>query len=53
MFTSFKSMRQEPIASAVYRQNIGAVQVEDIWRKSGARETKAFPMNEYSGAGES
>jgi hypothetical protein len=52
-FDSLSSMRHEPMASAVYLQNTGAVQVEDKRRQRGARETRAFPMNENSGGGES
>jgi hypothetical protein len=47
------SIRHEPMASAVYRQNIGTVEVEDKRRASGASENKALPMKEYSGGGES
>ena len=46
VFMTFNSIRQEPIASAVYLQKIGAIQVDDILRDKGARETKAFPMKE-------
>jgi hypothetical protein len=47
------SIRQDPMASAVYRQNIGTVDVEESRRERGARDISAFPMNEYSGGGES
>lgn len=49
----FMSIRHEPIASAVYRQNIGTVEFEDSRRPSGASDIKALPMKEYSGGGES
>lgn len=49
--TTFMSMRQDPIASAVYLQKIGAVHVEDIRRDNGAKDTSAFPIKEYSGGG--
>lgn len=51
--TNFISTRQEPIASAVYRQNIGTVEVQDNLRETGANEIRALPMKEYSGGGES
>lgn len=51
--TIFMSTRQEPIASDVYRQKIGTVEVEDSRRARGARDIKAFPIKEYSGGGES
>ena len=50
-FTTFSSMRHDPIASAVYLQKIGAIQVDDIRRDRGAKETIAFPINEKSRAG--
>lgn len=52
--TTFKilmSTRHDPIASAVYRQNIGTVEVDESRRERVARDIKAFPMNEYSGGG--
>ena len=52
-FTTLISIRHEPIASAVYLQKIGAIHVDDILRESGARDTSALPMKEYSGGGES
>jgi len=51
--TTLRSTRHEPIASAVYLQKIGTVDVEGNLRESGAREIKALPMKEYSGGGES
>ena len=51
--TTRRSTRQEPIASAVYRQKMGSVTVEDRLLDRGARDTRAFPMKEYSGGGES
>ena len=51
--TILMSTRHEPIASAVYRQKIGTVEVEDNRRDKVASEIKAFPMKEYSGGGES
>jgi hypothetical protein len=36
------------MASAVYRQNIGTVEVEESRRERGARDIKALPMKEYS-----
>jgi hypothetical protein len=47
------STRHEPIASAVYRQNIGTTDVEDSLRDSGASDKRALPMNENCGGGES
>jgi hypothetical protein len=47
------SIRHEPIASAVYRQNIGTVEFEDSRRARGVSDIKALPMKEYSGGGES
>jgi len=47
------STRQEPIASAVYRQNIGTTDVEDSRRDRGARDRRALPMNEKCGGGDS
>ena len=52
-FMILMSMRQDPMASAVYRQKIGTVLVDDSLRDSGASEMRAFPMNEYSGGGDS
>lgn len=51
--TTLMSTRQEPMASEVYRQNMGTVEFDDSRRESVASEIKAFPMNEYSGGGES
>jgi hypothetical protein len=45
------SIRHDPIASAVYRQKIGAVLVDEKRRDKGARETIAFPINEYPEGG--
>ena len=47
------STRQDPIASEVYRQKIGTVEVADNRLDNGAREMRAFPINEYSGGGDS
>lgn len=52
-FTTLMSTRHEPMASAVYRQKIGTVDVDDNLRESGASEIRAFPIKEYSGGGES
>lgn len=52
-FTTLMSTRHEPIASAVYLQNIGTVEVDGSRRERGAREIRALPINEYSGGGES
>jgi hypothetical protein len=41
-----RSIRHDPIASAVYRQNIGTIEVNDNRRETGAKETKALPMKE-------
>lgn len=41
-----RSIRHEPIASAVYRQNIGTIEVDDNRRETGAKETRALPMKE-------
>ena len=51
--TTLMSIRQEPIASAVYLQKIGAVDMEDIFRDRVASERSALPIKEYSGGGES
>ena len=51
--TILMSTRHEPIASAVYRQNIGTVEDDDIRRARGVKEIRALPMNEYSGGGDS
>lgn len=51
--TTFRSTRQDPMASAVYRQKIGMVEVDDNRRDKGARETRALPIKEKSGGGES
>ena len=51
--TILMSTRHDPIASAVYRQKIGTVEVEDSRRDKVASDINAFPMNEYSGGGES
>lgn len=53
MLTTFTSTRQEPMASAVYLQKIGTVDVLDNFLYKGARDMRAFPMKEYSGGGES
>jgi hypothetical protein len=45
------SIRHEPMASAVYLQNIGTVDVDENLRERGANEINALPMNEYSGKG--
>lgn len=45
------STRHEPIASAVYLQNMGTVDVDDSLRESGASDIRALPMKEYSGGG--
>jgi hypothetical protein len=50
-FTTLISTRHEPIASAVYRQKMGTVLLELSLLESGARLTRAFPINEYSGGG--
>ena len=50
--TILMSTRQEPIASAVYRQNMGTTEVEESRRDRGASEIRAFPTKEYSGGGE-
>ena len=50
-FAIFNSTLHEPIASAVYRQKIGTMDVEESRRARGANETKALPINEYSGGG--
>ncbi len=47
------SMRHEPIASEVYLQKIGTMEVDDRRRDRGARDISELPMNEYSGGGES
>lgn len=47
------STRHDPIASAVYRQNIGTTDVDDIRRDRGASDKRALPMNENCGGGES
>lgn len=51
MLATLMSIRQEPIASAVYRQKMGAVQVDEKRRDNGASETIAFPMKEYPDGG--
>lgn len=50
-FTIFISTRHEPIASAVYLQNMGTTEVDESRRDSGAIEIMALPMKEYSGEG--
>jgi hypothetical protein len=45
------STRHEPMASAVYRQNIGTVEVDESRRDSGASDSNELPMKEYSGGG--
>lgn len=47
------STLQEPMASAVYRQKMGTVEVDESRLERGASDTRAFPIKEYSGAGES
>ena len=47
-----RSIRHDPIASAVYRQNMGTVEVDDNRRETGDKETRALPINEYIGGGE-
>ena len=47
-----RSIRHDPMASAVYRQNMGTIEVDDNRREIGARETSALPMKEYRGGGE-
>lgn len=49
--TILMSTRHEPMASAVYRQNIGTVEVEESRRDNGASDINELPMNEYSGGG--
>jgi len=46
--TILMSTRHEPMASAVYRQNIGTVESR---RDSGASDINEFPTKEYSGGG--
>jgi hypothetical protein len=50
--TILMSTRQDPIASAVYRQKIGTTEAEESRRDKGASEIRAFPTKEYSGGGE-
>ena len=40
------SMRHEPIASAVYLQNMGTTEEDDSLLDRDAKESNAFPMNE-------
>lgn len=47
------SMRQDPMASAVYREKIGTTKVDGSRRHSGARDMRAFPIKLYVGVGES
>jgi len=49
--TILMSTRHEPMASAVYRQNIGTVEVDESRRDSGASDINEFPTKEYSGGG--
>lgn len=44
--TTFTSIRHEPMASAVYLQKIGATQVDDMPRDSGANDMVALPIKE-------
>lgn len=43
---TFISIRHEPMASAVYRQKMGNVDVDETFRPSGASDTSALPMKE-------
>ena len=52
MLTILMSIRQEPIASEVYRQKMGTTEVEGSRRDRVASESRAFPTKEYSGGGE-
>lgn len=52
-FCTLMSTLHDPIASAVYRQKIGSVAVVDSFLERQASETRAFPMKEYSGGGDS
>jgi hypothetical protein len=49
--TILMSIRHEPIASAVYLQKIGTVEVDESRRESGASDINELPMKEYSGGG--
>jgi hypothetical protein len=52
-FATLTSTRHDPIASEVYRQNMGTVEVAESLLESGANEINAFPIKEYAGAGSS
>ena len=49
--TILMSTRHDPIASAVYRQNMGIVDDEDNLRDSGANDTSALPTKLKIGGG--